>query len=124
MKKMIVMVMMLLVIITALLYFIRPPGNPLKEEHKHVETSSTKPLMLSQGRLPGVTWVDDIHPIFVKNKCEHCHTRGREAIAEGFKDFALGIIDPNDENNAYYRDRKSTRLNSSHIPLSRMPSSA
>ena len=24
----------------------------------------------------------------------------------------------------YWRDRKSTRLNSSHIPLSRMPSSA
>ena len=24
----------------------------------------------------------------------------------------------------YHRDRKSTRLNSSHIPLSRMPSSA
>ena len=27
-------------------------------------------------------------------------------------------------NNAYWQDRKSTRLNSSHIPLSRMPSSA
>ena len=26
--------------------------------------------------------------------------------------------------NIFYRDRKSTRLNSSHIPLSRMPSSA
>ena len=29
-----------------------------------------------------------------------------------------------DEQGAYFLDRKSTRLNSSHIPLSRMPSSA
>ena len=28
------------------------------------------------------------------------------------------------ENTQWHRDRKSTRLNSSHIPLSRMPSSA
>ena len=34
--------------------------------------------------------------------------------------------DTKDEGDQYelYKDRKSTRLNSSHIPLSRMPSSA
>ena len=32
--------------------------------------------------------------------------------------------DPDDGRDADRRDRKSTRLNSSHIPLSRMPSSA
>ena len=34
------------------------------------------------------------------------------------------VLYPVAEVEAYERDRKSTRLNSSHIPLSRMPSSA
>ena len=39
-------------------------------------------------------------------------------IEDKIKDVVVNIIDFNDP------DRKSTRLNSSHIPLSRMPSSA
>ena len=37
---------------------------------------------------------------------------------------AHGITASPDGSRIYIRDRKSTRLNSSHIPLSRMPSSA
>ena len=86
-----------------LLFFARPPGEPplLAEEHEEASANETS-LNLSYGSLPGVTWIDDIHPIFVKNKCGHCHTRGSEAIVEGFEELALGIIDPDDENNAFY----------------------
>ena len=40
------------------------------------------------------------------------------------EDLYVYELDPNNPDNYKYRDRKSTRLNSSHIPLSRMPSSA
>jgi hypothetical protein len=52
--------------------------------------------------LPGVTWADDIHPIFIRNKCHNCHTRGKEDLVEGFLKFALGIVDANDPGNPYY----------------------
>src|ERR1051326_9226863 len=39
-------------------------------------------------------------------------------------DRSLRKADSDDEVEISFRDRKSTRLNSSHIPLSRMPSSA
>ena len=46
--------------------------------------------------------------------------------ATGGKTFTGPSINTMDEANTYemFKDRKSTRLNSSHIPLSRMPSSA
>ena len=40
------------------------------------------------------------------------------------KKLVAGIIDQTIELGGNPKDRKSTRLNSSHIPLSRMPSSA
>ena len=56
------------------------------------------------------------------------HTWVKRAILLGFR--LGGLVDYSiDENFVFYDketypDRKSTRLNSSHIPLSRMPSSA
>ena len=90
-----------LTIFLALVYFVSPPGEPPMNKENH-EAAGETPLVLSYGSLPGVTWADDIHPIFVRNKCGHCHTRGKEAIAEGFEELALGIVDPEDENNDYY----------------------
>ena len=53
---------------------------------------------------------------------------GKVLVAEGQDDFTRGHISmrvPGDPGKFYMKaDRKSTRLNSSHIPLSRMPSSA
>ena len=47
----------------------------------------------------------------------------RKAKSFGFSDSQIGEI-RNQPTSAITIDRKSTRLNSSHIPLSRMPSSA
>ena len=48
-------------------------------------------------------------------------------VMDGF-DLGIGILFPTleegRERDTAMKDRKSTRLNSSHIPLSRMPSSA
>ena len=52
--------------------------------------------------LPGVTWGDDIHPIFIRNKCYNCHSRGKEDLVEGLVEFALGMVDENDPGNPYY----------------------
>jgi hypothetical protein len=95
-------VITVIVIFFIFLYVVRPPGEPPIHKDEHKESSGISPLILSYGGLPGITWVDDIHPIFVRNKCGHCHTRGREAVAEGFTELALGLIDPNDKDNAYY----------------------
>jgi hypothetical protein len=95
-------VITVIVIFFNLLYVVHSPGEPPSHKDEHKELSGKSPLILSYGDLPGITWVDDIHPIFVRNKCGHCHTRGREVVAEGFKELALGLIDPNDEGNAYY----------------------
>ena len=57
------------------------------------------------------------------------HKQIAEVLMEGWMWLEReGFIAPKPEDNANWyfitRDRKSTRLNSSHIPLSRMPSSA
>ncbi|MEF9476341.1 MAG: hypothetical protein L0958_06645 [Candidatus Mariimomonas ferrooxydans] len=100
-KRALIIISVLVIIMTAL-YMVHPPGQPPEREDIHAETVYASPLFLSQGNLPGITWTDDIHPIFVRNKCGHCHTRGKEAIAEGFEELALGIIDPDDESNDFY----------------------
>jgi hypothetical protein len=40
--------------------------------------------------------------MFLRNRCPECHTRTKEAVAEGFEDFTLGLIDPRDEENPYW----------------------
>ena len=52
-----------------------------------------------------------------KKKLEEIYKRFRESDIFSDAVYWLGVA-------CYSRDRKSTRLNSSHIPLSRMPSSA
>ena len=52
---------------------------------------------------------------FIKQGCAMLH-EGRMEL-EGAKKTVEGVL-------ADVKNRKSTRLNSSHIPLSRMPSSA
>ena len=46
------------------------------------------------------------------------------AEGSGREAFSAYILETGDVSLLQFRDRKSTRLNSSHIPLSRMPSSA
>ncbi len=86
----------------AAVFFAGPPGEPPVREEEHEDSAAVETqLILSHGSLPGIAWAEDIHPILVRNKCGHCHTRGREAIAEGFEELALGMIDPEDESNAH-----------------------
>jgi hypothetical protein len=92
----------LIILIAALLaalYFVRPPGLP---QPVPPEEDAYVPDTLHEGSLPGVTWVDDIHPIFTRNECVKCHIRGFEAIAEGLEKFALGLIDPRNKKNAFW----------------------
>ena len=57
--------------------------------------------------------------------CAACHT---EQIGQSGRTYGVLLTDPGTNRDAVVKavvaDRKSTRLNSSHIPLSRMPSSA
>jgi hypothetical protein len=58
--------------------------------------SSELPYMTEEGKLHGITWADDIHPIFVRNRCGECHTRTTEVYVQDLSEFALGIINPDD----------------------------
>ncbi len=81
-------------------WFFRPPGNP-PAQRGEIKSQAAQPY-LDGGRLPGVTWADDIHPIFVRNKCGKCHTRGQEDFLAGKEKFALGIIDPVEPLNPFF----------------------
>jgi len=77
------------------------------EEHpsvgpEHPVADYDTPYFRDQGKLPGITWADDVHPIFIRNKCGQCHMRGNEIIVDVLQEFALGMIDPKDLGNAYY----------------------
>jgi hypothetical protein len=85
--------------LTLLLFVVGPPGQPPPGEFLHLYRPKTIPYIVSEGKLPGVTWQDDIHPIFLRNGCDSCHSRGKEATAEGMKDLALGLIDPQEPEN-------------------------
>ncbi len=82
-----------------LLFIVRPPGQSPSGEFQHLYRPKTVPYIVSEGSLPGVTWQDDIHPIFLRNGCGACHSRGREATVEGMKPLALGLIDPKEPEN-------------------------
>ncbi len=83
----------------ALVYYVRPPGVVPQSGEEH---NSYILDFINEGELPGITWADDIHPIFTRNVCIKCHTRGEEAVAEGFEEFALGLVDPVDKRNAFW----------------------
>lgn len=94
-----VFVLFIILCFTLLLFVVRPPGQPPAGKSSYLERPYNIPYVLSEGRLPGVTWQDDIHPIFLRNGCGACHSRGREATAEGMKPFALGLVDPKEPEN-------------------------
>ena len=94
----------------------------LKEIHRF----DIKPVML------GGTLYWDLLCIWdnILESLKKCAATGvRELVGIGIDTFNcdFGLLDKSGtllRNPISYRDRKSTRLNSSHIPLSRMPSSA
>ena len=57
----------LLVGLLILLFILRPPGEPQKQPMEP-DASPGSEVLMDSGTLPGITWMDDIHPIFVRNK--------------------------------------------------------
>lgn len=89
-------------VIMGILFIVPPPGE-LPHSVSHPNAPPVEyPYMFAEGELPGVTWADDIHPIFMRNGCGTCHTRGEEDTVEGLTEFALGLIEPKAPSNPYY----------------------
>jgi hypothetical protein len=93
--------LLLIILSLALSHTRQPPKEPSSTSPERLFKDNT-PYLIKTGNLPGVTWADDIHPIFVRNKCGNCHTRGNEIIVDILKEFALGLIDPKDPKNPFY----------------------
>ena len=89
-------ILFLLLILVGFLF----PGMAFS--HGNEDMSQLMPSAVSANLLPGVTWTDDIHPIFIRNKCYNCHTRGKEDSVEGLSEFSLGLVDDKDPGNSYY----------------------
>lgn len=90
----------LLCLILLAVYILRPPGEtPIPQVE---QAAFTPEVWINSGELPGITWADDIHPIFVRNNCGNCHTRGQEDVVEGLDQFSLGMIDPENITNPYF----------------------
>ena len=95
------LILLLMIVGLALSHTKHPPKEPTATEAERLFQDNT-PYIINAGILPGVTWADDIHPIFVRNKCGNCHTRGNEIVVDVLKEFALGLIDPEDLKNPFY----------------------
>jgi hypothetical protein len=94
-----VIVFLIIAGLTFLLFIVRPPGQPPPAKSHYPDLPNGAPYILSQGSLLGITWRDDIHPVFLRNGCGACHSRGKEATVEGMKPLALGLIDPQEPEN-------------------------
>ena len=86
----------------------------------------TTPLVRDEnGELREASWPEALHVAATGLEANRAAVLvgGRATLedAYGYAKFARVALGTNDID---FRDRKSTRLNSSHIPLSRMPSSA
>jgi len=81
---------------------VRPPGKAPSAKPQRLLERGDSPYLIKEGDLPGVTWADDIHPIFIRNKCGNCHTRGDEIVVDVLEEFGLGMIDPKNPGNPYY----------------------
>ena len=70
----------------------------------------------------------DLWRAFEKNKLQYIMVGGFASILNGYNrltsDIDIWIKDTKENRHALQQDRKSTRLNSTHLRLSRMPSSA
>jgi hypothetical protein len=93
---------LLMIVSLAFLDIALPHGKPSSVEPEHRIQGHDGPYFVNKGNLPGITWADDVHTIFLRNKCGNCHTRGNEIIVDVLKEFALGVIDPEDTGNPYY----------------------
>lgn len=99
----IVCIAFLFILVAPILAFSHSAHNFETPKEPPIKTSVPSiSFSLNSGNFPGVTWVDDIHPIFMRNECEHCHTRGKEATVENLQEFALGIIDENNPDNPFF----------------------
>ena len=66
-------------------------------------------------------------PMFASSSCSHTYSWVRDNLYGKEQTLGEMLVDKYGHDRAFImssKDRKSTRLNSSHIPLSRMPSSA
>ena len=95
------LILLLIIVSLALSHTRHLPKEPISTEPE-LPIQNNNPYLINAGNLPGVTWTDDIHPIFVRNKCGNCHTRGNEIVVDILEEFALGLIDPEDPGNPYY----------------------
>ncbi len=94
----------LLCLVLLAIYTLRPPGETPIPQGEHAVL--IQEVWIESGQLPGITWADDIHPIFIRNNCGNCHTRGQEDVVEGLNQFSLGIIDPENAANPYFSYRE------------------
>ena len=91
--------------------------------HKRITTTTAKAKALRMY----------VEPLITKSKSDSTHSRrivfsylkDKNAVSELFREVSPKIIDrPGGYTRILKIDRKSTRLNSSHTDISRMPSSA
>ena len=125
MKKVTILMMLGLLILSGFLYSANDTkaGVSIKDEGQRTNkraVASGKSQVISEKtgyRVQGVGFDTPLNPPS-KGDLEHA-ARQRRKIGK------LRVIERGKAKyKGYYLDRKSTRLNSSHIPLSRMPSSA
>ncbi len=95
-----VLILLIICGLILLLFIVRPPGQTPSDKSHYLSRQTNIPYILAEGSLPGITWQEDIHPIFLRNGCSACHSRGSEARVEGLTPFALGLIDPKEPENA------------------------
>ena len=81
----------------------------------NIGASQTEPETATESFIADVMWEGKLYRLEVEGKM-----MSKNQLAEQIQGEYPGAI----VHNIYPADRKSTRLNSSHIPLSRMPSSA
>ena len=117
--------------IYAIPYLMAPPGSPLDSWAAGLELTDSRVVALHMIRMTrvGPAYLDNLvdPDSFVRG----VHVTGDlDNLGQGTPEDMRHFITVADERlilhfgSSYGGDRKSTRLNSSHIPLSRMPSSA
>ena len=93
---------------------------PILLQNRGISISSlSNDLEISEDQL-----VKDLYTLWISGRPGYSHL---ELIDLDFEDGTIQVLDPQNLDKPLKLDsldRKSTRLNSSHIPLSRMPSSA
>ena len=87
----------------------------LASEKRDHEMAS--PYLVREGKLPGVTWADDIHPIFHTRVCKNCHMRGNTMYVDELREFEMGLIDPKDFENPFYSYHELVYAEGPHVKM-------